>query len=358
MISIDNAYYNMQQIINEDAHILAQTDLPWEKLNDKTVLISGANGYIPAYFVHVFMAHNDIYESGIKVIALCRNKERAIERFNKYTHRDDFLLHIQDVCDPIQIEDDIHYFIHAASPAGINARNIEPVSTFNANILGCLNMLKLSTKKNTERFLFVSSVDVYGILSPPRRFVETDSSALDCMNPRNAYAVSKLAAENLCACFLAQHGVPIVVVRPFQIMGGGIALDDGRLHIDFISQMLSSDKIMLKSDGQAKRTFMYITDAVMGMLTAMLNGSPGEAYNIVDENGEASVLELAQLMASLVSRKKIEVGFDYEKRNAIEVTSAPSVTTGDSGKLRELGWQAKLSLKDSASRMMRYYGLL
>ena len=347
----------MNQIRYEDAQTIANADLPWEKLNEKTVLISGANGYVPAYFVHAFMMRNDLYDSGIKVIALCRSEERAKERFNEYLHRNDFVLHIQDVCDPIQIPDEIHYFIHAASPAGVKISNLEPVSTFTANVIGCKNMLELSLKKQVEGFLFLSSIDVYGKISPAKRFVETDSGALDSLNPRNVYAVGKRAAENLCACYFAQYKTPVIIVRPSQIMGPGISLDDGRLHIDFISQMLSGDKIVLKSDGSARRSFIYITDAIMGMLTAMFEGPHGEAYNVADESGEASVLELAQLMASMMRGRKIEVIFDYEKRNTIEVTSAPSVTIGDSSKLRMLGWQPKFSLEGSAARMMRYYGL-
>jgi nucleoside-diphosphate-sugar epimerase len=204
--------------------------------------------------------------------------------------------------------------------------------------------------------MLLSSIYVYGRILPAKRFEETDSGALDSLNPRNAYAVAKRASENLCACYFAQCNVPVIIVRPAQIMGGGVALDDGRLHIDFISQILSSGKIVLKSDGSAKRTFIYITDAITGMLTALLKGARGEAYNVVDENGEATVLELANLIASLARDKKAEVVFDYDKRNSPEVTNAVSCVTGSSEKLRALGWKPKLALREGALRMMSYYG--
>ncbi len=132
----------------------------------------------------------------------------------------------------------------------------------------------------------------------------------------------KKAAETLCCAYYKKYKIPVTVVRPFQIFGPGPELDDGRLHIDFISQMLEGDRIVLKSDGSAKRTFMYITDAMEGMLTALLRGSDWGVYNIVDESGEATVLELAELMASLVSDRKIEIVFDYEKRGSVEVKGA------------------------------------
>ena len=162
----------------------------------------------------------------------------------------------------------------------------------------------------------------------------------------------------LNSSYYEKYKVPVVIVRPGQIFGPGIDLNDGRLHIDFISQILENKKIVLKSDGSARRTFLYITDAIMGMITAMADGKYGECYNVVDESGEASVLELANLMAKQICNNEIEVEFDYTKRNNIEVTSALSVVTGCSDKIKELGWKPELSLKDGAKRMMQYYGVV
>ena len=345
----------MNLIIQEDAQAIANSDLYWDKLNGKTVLISGANGYVPSYFVHAFIARNDMYNEKIKVIALCRNEKKAEVRFSEYLERDDFKLLIQDVCEPIVLNEEVHFFIHAASPAGVRISNIDPVATFYANVLGCKQMLELSKKNKTEGFLLLSSIDVYGKPETKRRFIESDNFMLDSLNPRNVYACAKRAAESLCTCYYVQYKTPVIIARPSQIMGPGIALDDGRLHADFISQMLTRDTIILKSDGTAVRTFIYITDAVIGMLVALTKGVYGEAYNVADENGELSVFGIAQLMASLETEKKVDVVFDYEKRNAPEVTHALSVVTADAGKLRLLGWQPKYIPKETAERTLRYF---
>lgn len=114
---------------------------------------------------------------------------------------------------------------------------------------------------------------------------------------------------------------------------------------------------MLKSDGTAVRTFMYITDAVRAMFYVLFYGVPGEAYNIVTEEGEATVKELADLMASLAADKDVKVVFDDTQRNAIEVTGALAVVTGDSAKLSALGWKPHYSISGGAARMMGYYGI-
>ncbi len=346
-----------KRIIKEDVAKILEADLCWERFYGKTILISGANGYVPAYFVHTFLALNDTRGANIKVIALCRSEERGKQRFEAYLGRRDFNLWIQDVCEPIDIEEEIHFFIHGASPAGIFARHKDPVATFDANVTGCGNMLKLAQRKKCEGFLLMSSVDIYGSMDSTGRLKESDMGKLDGLNVRNAYSCGKRAAETLCALYHAKTGLPVVIARPFQIVGPGLELDDGRLHIDFISQMLRSNQIVLKSDGSAIRTFLYITDAIEGMLTVLQKGKACEAYNVVDEKGEASVLELAELMASLVRDRKIDVVFDYEKRNTIEVTGALSVVIGNAEKIKSLGWSARTTLADGARRMMACYGL-
>lgn len=346
-----------KKIIKEDTEKILGANLQWERFYGKTILISGANGYVPAYFVHTFLALNEKKDANIKVIALCRSEERGMKRFADYLGRRDFSLWIQDVCEPIEIEEEIHFFIHGASPAGIFARHEDPVATFNANVIGCENMLKLAAKNKCEGFLLLSSVDIYGSMDTTERLTESDIGKLDGLNVRNAYSCGKRAAETLCALYHAKSGIPVVIVRPFQIVGPGLELDDGRLHIDFIAQMLRGSQIVLKSDGSAIRTFLYITDAIEGMLTVLQKGESCEAYNVVDEKGEASVLQLAELMASLVRDRKIDVVFDYEKRNTIEVTGALSVVTGNAEKIKKLGWIAHTTLADGARRMMDYYGL-
>lgn len=346
----------MNKIIIEDAKVIANASIDWGKLRNKTVFIAGANGYVPQFFVHGLLMRNDVYGDDIKVVAMCRSRERAMQRFAEYEVREDFELYLGDVRDPIVYEKHIDYIIHAASPANMKIRYKNLSEVFDSNVLGCRNLLELSLEKGAQ-FLFVSSVDVYGKTDGVSRLQETYSGSLDPLNPRNVYSCAKRAAETLCICYENQ-GISCKIVRPFQILGSGIALDDGRLHADFISQIKNGDKIVLKGDGTPRRSFMYITDAIIGMLVVMLKGNSGEAYNVVSEQGEASVLELAQVMASNVKGRTINIEYNMETRTSDPaVANVISVVVGDSTKLRRLGWEAKVSLKDACKRMMEYYGV-
>lgn len=89
----------------------------------------------------------------MNVIVLCRSKAKADLRFSMYYTRDDFKLVIQDILTPIEIEQEVHYIIHAASPAGLVNSNINPVETFKVNVLGCDNLLMLGRKRK-QNFCF------------------------------------------------------------------------------------------------------------------------------------------------------------------------------------------------------------
>lgn len=346
----------MKSLIIEDAQMIANSTIDWSKLKNKTVFVAGANGYVPQFFIHGLLMRNDLFNDKIKVVAMCRSAERAALRFLEYEEREDFILYLGDVRDSIDYKEEIHYVIHAASPANMKVRYENLIEVFDANVMGCRNLLELTKEKGAE-FLFISSVDIYGKPDGANRLVEQYTGELDPLNPRNVYSCAKRAAETLCACYVNQ-GVVCKIVRPFQILGSGIELDDGRLHADFISQLLKGNNIVLKGDGTPKRTFMYITDAIIGMLTVMIEGQSGEAYNVVCEEGEATVLELAKIMASNIEGRDIGISYNMETRkNDPAVTNVISVVCGDSTKIRKLGWQAEIPLKKACARMMKYYGL-
>lgn len=342
--------------INQDAKLVAEGNIDWNKLQNKKVLVVGATGYVPQYFVHGLLMHNDLFQTNIKVIAFCRNTQKAEERFGRYYGRADFQLQIGDVREPMVCQEDVDYIINAASPAGVKASLEDPITTYNVNVLGNKNCLELALSKHAK-YLFISSVDVYGNMENTDRLEEFKLGNIDILNVRTVYACAKRAAESLCACY-ANAGMDCKIVRPSQIMGGGIALNDGRLHIDFISQMLKGDSIVLKGDGTPKRTFIYVTDAILGMLTVLLEGKSGEAYNVCSETGEATVLELAKIMSGCIKNRKIGIEFNMETRMTDPgVKQVVSCVCGSSQKLRELGWESQISLEESAKKMMRYYGL-
>jgi len=316
----------MHNIISKDCENIANAKLPWENLQGKTVLISGANGYVPAYFVFSLLTRNDLFDSKIKVIALCRNGKKAKEKFGEFLNRKDFKLLIQDACEPVKLKEPVHFLISAASPANIKTRLDKPADTFLTNVKGCYNILELARKNKNSKVLFVSSVDA--------------------AEGTDTYSIAKRATEELCKAYSKQYNIFVNIVRPYQIIGAGISLQDGRLHADFLNQLKTTGEIKLKTDGKAQRTFLYISDAILGMFFVLLKGKSGEIYDICSEKGNASVLELAELFAG-----------DAAVKVGKQSTKSPPSVTGNSKKLRKLGWKLFNNLPNGILRTKQFYGV-
>ena len=344
----------MNDIIAEDVEEIIRCGNGLEQFRERTVLIAGANSFRMSYLVYALLVNNKKNNCRTKIVALCRNRARAQERFGEWQEEAGLHLLLQDVRDPVGYGGTVDYCIHAASPAGIRSRQEYPLDTFQANLQGCANLLDFCREKEIKKFMLLSSVDVYGRCGKEGRLKETDIGALDWNYKRNAYACGKRAAETLCTLYHAQYGLPCVIARPFQVYGPGMSLTDGRLHGDIIRQIREKNSILLKSSGTAVRSFMYLKDATLAMLQVLLRGESGGIYNICDEDGECSVYGLAQRYAEAAG-KRAGIEFSYDKRDTPEVKEALPAVVGDAARLRALGWKSSTSLKEGICRTMRHY---
>lgn len=279
-------------IVNEDISNILGSKLPWHLLEGKTVLISGAAGFLPAYMVKALLELSEkADENKVNIIGIVRNIDKARSVFSEYTGRDNLKLVNQDICDPVHIDGKIDYILHAASQASPKYYGSDPVGTLNANVLGTNNLLKLALQKEVENFLFFSSGDVYGQVEEDQvPTKETDFGAVDPMDLRNCYTESKRMGENMCISWHHQYGVPVKIVRPFHTYGPGMSLNDGRVFADFVSDIIHNTNIVLNSDGSATRGFCYLADAVKGFFTVLLKGRNGEAYNVGYDKSELNLI--------------------------------------------------------------------
>lgn len=337
------------KIIQEDLEYITNYPLEWDKIKNKTVVITGANGLLPSYMVRTILYLNDKKAMNCNVIAWVRNKEKAFSIFKDYVGRNDFKVIIQDVCDEIVLEDKIDFIIHAASQASPIYYKIDPVGTLNANVLGTNNLLNIAWKNNVESFLFFSSAEVYGeINNVPTK--EDDYGYLDPTQVRSCYGESKRLGETMCVSWFNQYKVPCKIVRPFHTYGPGINLKDGRVFADFISNIVNNQDIILKSDGSDMRAFCYLADAIVGFFTVLFNGKNGDAYNIGNPLGEISILELSQLLVELFPDRGLKVVKNEQMQDEKYLKSTVRRNTPDISKVRALGWNPHYSIKEGFYR--------
>lgn len=342
----------MNPIIYQDLENIIATSLPWTCLAGQSILVTGASGFLPAYMVETILHLNDRgLNPPAKVIAIVHNIYRAAKRFKAYLGRADLDLIEHDVSSPWDTTAPVNWLIHAASPASPKNYLADPIGTISANIFGTHYLLDFACRKKVKGFLFFSSGDIYG--PKPSRIPtgEEDYGPLDPLDVRSCYAEGKRAAEALCLAWHRQHGSPIYIVRPFHTYGPGMNLDDGRIFTDIIRDVCNWRNIRLTSDGSSTRSFAYLADATIGFWTVLLRGKVGTAYNVANDNGEISILDLGRLLVSLYPERKLQlevncarVDLSYSSISEIK-RSRPDIS-----RIRSLNWEPTTNVSDGFQR--------
>lgn len=347
----------MNNIIKEDLKIICSSNLDWEKFKNSVVLISGAYGMLPSYMVFTLMYLNEINPNlNIKIIALCRNHDKAKKRFCDFLDNPLFTILCQDVTNKIKINGEVHYIIHAASPASSQFYGTDPIGVISPNVFGTKNLLELAKEKNSKGFLFFSSGEVCGSLNK-KIITEEDSGYLDPTELRSCYAESKRMAENMCKCWHHQYKIPTVVVRPEHTYGPTMDLEnDRRVFAEFVSDVVNNRDIVVKSDGLSSRTFCYLSDATEGFFRVLLNGTPGESYDVGNNQGQISIGNLANLLVSLFPEKNLKVVYKNREQNTGYLENKhkmqPMLSTK---KIEKLGYRCRFNVREGFYRTIKSF---
>lgn len=341
--------------MKEDFFQIINSDLEWKSFENKTVLITGANGFLPAYMVDTLLFLNQIilFDKPCRVIALVRNKVHSEQRFYKYLNNDRFRLLVQDISKPIQVAEKIDYIIHAASPASPKYYKNDPVGVIMPNVIGTKNTLDLAVTNNANGYLYFSSGEVYGELPSGEVMTEDNYGYLDPLAVRACYGESKRMGENMCVSYAHQYNLPIKILRPFHTYGPGMKLDDGRVFADFVKNIVHNENIKLSSDGSAERSFCYLADAVIGFFTVLLKGDVNQAYNIANPYQTITIKNLAQLLVKLFPEKKLCATFVEQKENYLQSPILSPIA--DISKITALGWRPTTTIENGFKKTIRSY---
>lgn len=336
----------------EDVSYIADLNLPWEKLERKSILISGATGLVGSCFVDVIIKRN---EKGMncKVYALGRNELRARDRFGYCFDSKFFEFVPYDISTPL-VRDDIgtvDYVLHLASNTHPLQYSTDPIGTITTNIFGTYNMLEFAKKHHAIRCAFTSSNEIYGEnRGDVEMFDEHYCGYIDSNTMRAGYPESKRCSEALCQAYIKQKDMDIVIPRLTRSYGPTMLISDTKAISQFIKKGISGEDIVLKSTGTQYYSYTYVADAVAGLLTVFLKGECGEAYNIADIKSDIMLKDLAAIIAGMAGKQVV-----FELPDEVEAAGYSKATKArlDGSKLQELGWKAKYDIRAGIERTIK-----
>jgi len=342
------------KIIEEDLRIIGENLLIHsKKLSGKTLLITGGSGFIGRYLVTAIdFLNKNFLEKPCKIIVVdnfitgSKNSVSDSPNIKTISH---------DVRIPLKVKEVINFIIHAAGIASPFYYTKFPLETIDVGTIGTRNMLELAKEKNVESFIFLSSSEVYG--DPDPKFIptpETYFGNVNCVGPRACYDESKRLGETLCMIYYQLFKLPIKIARPFNVYGPGIKPDDYRVLPNFILNAVKGNLLPVYGEGNHTRAFCYITDTVIEIYKILLSDHNGEVFNIGNQNGEISILKLAELVVGIFDNK---IGINkIVGPNEVYVSANPKRRCPDLTKLRKaIGYDAKVDLRTGLLRTIQWF---
>lgn len=325
----------------EDLEVAANSTVYIDKLKGKKILVTGATGTIGSFIVDMLLHYNQTDNANITVYASGRSKERLANRFDFI--KTEKLIYVEhDICKSISFDFSVDFIIHTAGNAHPEAFNSDPVGTIIGNISGTYNLLEYGRRHGARRLLYVSSGEVYGQGDLTLdSFEENYGGYLDPTSPRSCYPGSKRTAETLCVSYSKQYGLETVIVRPCHTYGPCLTTNDSRANAQFIYNVLNDEDIVMKSAGNQMRSYCYIADCASAVLTVLINGDSGEAYNSANSGARITIAGLAEVIAKTAGKKVV-----FTDPSAVDIANQTPIAKQvlDSKKIEKLGWNGRYNV--------------
>lgn len=330
--------------LEEDLNNISHIEFA-EQLREKKILVTGATGLVGSLLVR------SLIKIGSNVYALVRNPDKARVIYGNETNQ----IHIVkgDIAGSNWFGQlpDIDYVFHCAAITTSKTMVSKPVETIDTAISGTRNLLDFSICHHVKRFVYISSMEVYGTLPISEIATEDKLGYIDIFKVRSNYPESKRLCENLCIAYQSEYGLDVVIARLAQTFGPGVLPWDNRVFAQFAKSVIENKDIVLHTKGLSEGNYCYSRDLVKGLFTILCKGASGEAYNVVNKETHTTIANMAEMVAHNIAKDRIKVVYDITESKALGY--AADVHLKLSGKkLENLGWKAEVGLEDMYRRMI------
>ena len=317
----------------------------------KTVLVTGGCGFIGSHLIRLLMDRTDWYVVNLDKLTYAGNPEnlRDVDEHPRYR----FIR--ADISDDLSMDSvfkDVRpeVVVNMAADSHVDRSILDAAPFLRTNVVGVQVLLDAARRYSIERFVQMSTDEVYG-----DREGQTPCREDGPLAPSSPYAASKAAADLLCHAYRRTYDYPVLTVRssnnygPFQFPEKLIPL--------MIRNILSRADLPVYGDGMQRREWLYVEDAVQGIFQVMVHGQLGHTYNISSTEAPTN-LKVVQTLCTLVAE---EAGLDLRQvlGQITMVADRPGhdrLYAVDVAKARgELGWSPTISLESGLRRTVRWY---
>lgn len=307
-----------------------------------TLLVTGGAGFIGSCFVrHELKKHPDYKIINLDALTYCGN----IENLNDIKDNQNYKFVQGNICDKKLVRElvaESDCVINFAAESHVDNSIKHPEIFIETNVQGTLNLLQASKEVGVERYLQVSTDEVYGTLGKTGYFYETTPLA-----PNSPYSASKASADMLVRAYRETYGMPTLNTRcsnnygPYQY--------PEKLIPFFISQLLKGEKVPVYGDGLNVRDWLYVYDHCEAIDVVLHKGKIGEVYNIGGHN-EKTNMEITHLILAAMGKddssiKYVEDRLGHDRRYAI---SNDKITS-------ELGWKPSITFEEGIKLTIDWY---
>ena len=303
------------------------------------ILITGGAGFIGSHLCHSLSGKGNDLICVDNFITGCKDNIREL------LDKPGFRLIEHDISCPLDIDEDLDWVMHFASPASPKDYTQHPIKTLKVGTLGTHNCLGIA-KKTQAKFFLASTSEIYGdpLIHPQAE------EYLGNVNPiglRSCYDESKRAAETLAFAYHRQHNIDIRIARIFNTYGPLMRIEDGRVVSNFIYQALTSKDITVYGKGNQTRSFCYIDDLVNGITKFMQVDYLGP-LNLGNPD-EFTIISLAKKILELTRSKSrikfLDLPADDPKKRQPDIAKAK----------RLLGWQPRVTLDEGLKKTIPWF---
>ncbi|MBX3007374.1 MAG: dTDP-glucose 4,6-dehydratase [Melioribacteraceae bacterium] len=313
-------------------------------MNTKNILVTGGAGFIGSNFInHILQSHDDYFIVNIDKLTYAGNLENLKPSESKSNYRfikGDICNH--EIVDYLFNKYSIKYVINFAAESHVDRSILGSEIFYRTNVIGTNVLLEASRRYNVEKFLQISTDEVYGSLGDTGLFTESTP-----LSPNSPYSSSKTAADMMAMAFYHTYGLPVVITRcsnnygPLQFPEKLIPL--------MIINALNNKKLPVYGDGLNVRDWIYVIDHNKAAELVFEKGKIGEVYN-VGASREMKNIEIVKLILSKLGKDESLIEYvkdrpGHDRRYAI-----------DSSKIQnELGWKPTFEFEDAMSSTVEWY---